>query len=171
MKRQSQLPWILSLALLIWGLAPLTSSAQDSSLVSLLVQQLGITETQAQGGAGALFNMAKEKLSPQEFGQVADTVPEMDTLLQSAPKKSEGLGGMLGKGSSMFGGDSKQNLEGGTGLASSFSQLGLSPETMNQFVPVILTMLSQREGRPLKTFLPRRCSKLRRKGSEPAKLR
>ena len=80
MKRQSQLPWILSLSLLFLGLGPLTSSAQDSSLVSLLVQQLGITQTQAQGGAGALFNMAKEKLSPQEFGQVADTVPEMDTL-------------------------------------------------------------------------------------------
>ena len=153
MKRQFQLPWIFSLSLLFLGLGPLTSSAQDSGLVSLLVQKLGITETQAQGGAGALFNMAKEKLSPQEFGQVADTVPEMDTLLQSAPKKNDGLGGMLGKGSSLLGGESKQNLEGGMGLAGSFSQLGLSPETMNQFVPVMLDYVESKGGETVKNLL------------------
>ena len=153
MKKRFQLPWILTLLLLMWGLGPLTSSAQDSSLVNLLVQQLGITKTQAQGGAGALFNSAKEKLTPQEFGQVADTVPEMESLLEAAPKKSEGLGGMLGKGSSLLGGDSKQNLEGGMGLASSFSNLGLSPETMNQFVPVILDYVESKGGATVKNLL------------------
>ena len=153
MKKPFQRPGIVIIALLFVGLGPLTSSAQDSSLVNLLMQQLGITQTQAQGGAGALFGMAKEKLSPEEFTQVADTVPEMDTLLQSAPKKSEGLGGMLETGSSMLGGASKQNLEGGMGLASSFSQLGLSPETMNQFVPVILDYVESKGGATVKNLL------------------
>ena len=153
MNRQFQLLRILGISWLLLGLGPLTSSAQDSSLVNLLVQKLGITETQAQGGAGALFNTAKDKLSPQEFGQVADTVPEMDTLLQSAPKKSEGLSGMLETGSSLLGGGSKQNLEGGMGLAGSFSQLGLSPETMNQFVPVILDYVESKGGETVKNLL------------------
>ena len=60
---------------------------------------------------------------------------------------------MLGKGSSMFGGASKQNLEGGMGLAGSFSQLGLSPETMNQFVPVILDYVESKGGETVKNLL------------------
>ena len=143
----------LMFTLVFLGLGPLMSSAQDSSLVNLLVQKLGITEAQAQGGAGALFNMAKEKLSPQEFGQVADTVPEMDALLQSAPQKSGGLSEMLGKGSSLFGGETKQNLEGAMGLASSFSQLGLSPDMVNQFVPVMLDFVQSSGGDTVKNLL------------------
>lgn len=143
--------WLLLLVFL--GLGPVLSSAQDSSLVNLLIQQLGITETQAQGGAGALFTMAKEKLSPQEFKQVAETVPEMDTLLQAAPKKNEELTGMLGKGSALFGGEAKQSLEGAMGLADSFSQLGLSPEMTKQFVPVILDYVESKGGETVKNLL------------------
>jgi len=38
--------------------------------------------------------MAKAKLSPQDFGQVAKAVPNMTDLLQAAPKV-EGLGGAM----------------------------------------------------------------------------
>lgn len=126
--------------------------AQETSLISLLTQQLGVTEPQAQGGAGSIFNFAKEKLSPQEFSQVSNTVPNMDGLLDAAPKKESGMGGMLGDATSMFGG-SGSSLEGLASLASSFSQLGLSPDMVNQFVPVILNYVKTNGGETASNLL------------------
>lgn len=126
--------------------------AQDTSLISLLTQQLGVTEPQAQGGAGSIFNLAKEKLSPQEFSQVSNTVPDMNGLLDAAPKKETGMGGMLGGATSMFGGGGS-SLEGLASLASSFSQLGLSPDMVKQFVPVILNYVKINGGETVSNLL------------------
>lgn len=126
--------------------------AQDTSLVKLLTQQLGVTETQAQGGAGAIFSLAKEKLSPLDFNQVSNTVPDMNGLLDAAPKKESGLGGMFGGATAMFGGEGT-SLEGLAGLASSFSQLGLSPDMVNQFVPVILNYVKTNGGETVSNLL------------------
>jgi hypothetical protein len=129
-----------------------TAISQETSLISLLTQQLGVTETQAQGGAGSIFTLAKEKLSPQEFSQVSNTVPDMNGLLDAAPKKESGMGGMLGGATSMFG-SSGSSLEGLAGLASSFSQLGLSPDMVNQFVPVILNYVKSNGGETVSNLL------------------
>lgn len=129
-----------------------TLFAQDTSLVSLLTQQLGVTETQAQGGAGSIFNLAKEKLSPPDFSQVANSVPDMNGLLDAAPKKEASMGGMFSGGASMFGGGGS-SLEGLAGLASSFSQLGLSPDMVNQFVPVILNYVKTNGGETVSNLL------------------
>ena len=129
-----------------------TLFAQETSLVNLLTQQLGITESQAQGGAGSIFNLAKEQLSAQDFSQVADAVPNMGGLLEAAPRKEGSLGGMFGSATSMFGGGSN-SLKGLAGLASSFSQLGLSPEMVNQFVPVILNYVKSSGGETVSNLL------------------
>ena len=129
-----------------------TLFAQETSLVSLLTQQLGITETQAQGGAGSIFNLAKEKLSPQEFSQVSNSVPDMNGLLDAAPKKESSMGGMFSDATSILGG-SGGDLEGLAGLASSFSQLGLSPDMVNQFVPVILNYVKSNGGETVSNLL------------------
>lgn len=139
--------------LVVLGLGPVVSSSQESGLVNLLVQKLGITKQQAQGGAGALFNLAKEKLSPQEFGQVAGTVPEMDGLLQASPQKSEGLTDMMGKGSSLFGGGLEQKADSAMNVTSAFTQLGMSPDMVNQFVPVILDFVQSKGGDTVKNLL------------------
>lgn len=135
------------------GLGPFTISAQDASLVDLLMQKLGVTEPQAQGGAGALFSSAKQVLSPQEFDQVAATVPEMDSLLKTAPKPSGTLNDMMGQGSSLFGGEANQQLGGAMDLASSFSQLGLSPEMVTQYVPVVLDYVEAKGGETVRSLL------------------
>jgi len=129
-----------------------TLFAQDTSLVNLIIQQLGVTETQAQGGAGSIFSLAKEKLSPPDFSQVANTVPDMNGLLDAAPKKEGNLGGMFGGVTSMIGGGGS-SLEGLAGLASSFSQLGLSPDMVNQFVPVILDYVKSSGGETVSNLL------------------
>jgi Protein of unknown function VcgC/VcgE (DUF2780) len=129
-----------------------TLFAQDTGLVSLLTQQLGVTETQAQGGAGSIFSLAKEKLSPPDFSKVANSVPDMNGLLASAPKKENSVGGMFSGAPSMFGGGGK-SLEGLAGLASSFSQLGLSPDMVNQFVPIILNYVKSSGGETVSNLL------------------
>lgn len=126
--------------------------AQETSLISLLTQQLGVTEMQAQGGAGSIFNFAKEKLSPQEFSQVSNAVPNMNGLLEAAPKKETSMGGMFGGATSMLGGGGS-NLEGLASLASSFSQLGLSPDMVNQFVPIILNYVKGNGGETVSNLL------------------
>ena len=135
------------------GLSPLAVSAQEGSLVDLLMQQLGVTKPQAQGGAGALFNSAKQSLSPQEFDQVAQAVPEMDSMLEAAPKPSGTLNDMMGQGSSLFGGETNKQLGGVMDLASSFSELGLSPEMVNKFVPVVLDYVESQGGETVRNLL------------------
>ena len=39
--------------------------------ISLLTKNLGVNESQAKGGAGLIFKLAKEKLSGADFAQVA----------------------------------------------------------------------------------------------------
>jgi len=36
-------------------------------LIELITQNLGVREDQAKGGAGSLFNLAKEKLGESDF--------------------------------------------------------------------------------------------------------
>ncbi len=66
------------------GVAPVAT--QTPSLVGILVQQLGITPQQATGGAGSIFSMAKQSMSPSSFGQVSQAVPGMSQLLSAAPR-------------------------------------------------------------------------------------
>ena len=147
-QRLASLPF---LAILIF--TPLMATAQDLSLVNLLVQQLGVTTPQAEGGAGAIFSTAKDKLSPSEFGQVSASVPNMSQLLEAAPQPaSGGLGGMLGGGSSLFGGGTP-DLGGMANLANSFSQLGLSPDMVGKFTQVVQTYLKSSGGDTVSNLL------------------
>ena len=153
MRKHNRSLFIIILLNISLGLSPFAISAQDVSLVDLLMQQLGVTKPQAQGGAGALFNSAKQALSPQEFEQVAQTVPEMDSLLEAAPQPSGSLNDMMGQGSSLFGGEANKQLGGAMDLASSFSELGLSPEMVNKFVPVVLDYVEAQGGEAVKNLL------------------
>ena len=114
-------------------------SADATELVNLLTQELGVTKEQAEGGAGAIFNTAKEKLSVEDFSKVENTVPGMDDLLQAAPK-ADGLSSLLGGG------------EMGS-LASSFSKLGLSPDMVGQFTPVVLDYVESKGGATVRNIL------------------
>ena len=153
MRKRPQTLLIIILASVFSGLSPFTISAQETSLVDLLMQKLGVTQPQAQGGAGALFNVAKEALSPQEFDQVAATVPEMDSLLQAAPKSSGSMGDMLSQGSSLFGGETNKQVGSAMDLANSFSELGLSPEMVNEYVPVVLDYVEAKGGEAVRSLL------------------
>lgn len=158
-----------------------TGSAQAQDLVAMLVSQLGVTSEQATGGAGAIFNLAKERLAPDEFSQIAGAVPGIDSMMDAAPtvaaegtaggatsgmgdvskmttaaggsgESTGGMGSMTGMASKAMGG--APSATGGTGaamgnlgsLAGSFEQLGMSPDMVQKFVPVVLDYVNSEGG-------------------------
>ena len=119
-------------------------------LVSMLTQTLGVSESQAKGGAGLLFGMAKEKLGGK-FGEVSAAVPGMDSLLAAAPE-SGGAGKALGGLAASFGGGAEK-LGGLASLAGGFSKLGLDSGMVGKFIPVILSFVQSKGGDSVKNLL------------------
>ncbi|MZR62684.1 DUF2780 domain-containing protein [Alcanivorax sp. DP30] len=102
-------------------------SGEAQALVDSLTTDLGVTQKQAAGGAGALLAMAKNNLSADQFGGILSKVPGLDSLLGG-----EGSG----LASSMLG-----NISSLEGVGKVFSALGLSPDMISQFAPKILGFL------------------------------
>jgi len=118
------------------------AQAQSPELVGQLTKQLSVTPDQATGGAGALFNLAKSRLSAGDFSKVAGAVPGMDGLLKAVPKADSGGSSALGSlGSKLPGG-----AGGLASVAGSFQSLGLSPDMAAKFVPVMTKFLESKGG-------------------------
>lgn len=133
--RMRSLIWvrlITVMAIVVLGVPSVYASGSD--LVSQLVGALGVTPEQATGGAGALFDMAKSKLSADDFAKIASAVPDMDSLPSAAPEAgglAKGLGGMGG---------------GLASLAGSFKSLGLSPDMAGKFAKEALSYVQSSGG-------------------------
>jgi len=112
-------------------------------LISTLVDNLGITKKQAKGGAGALFQNAKDNLSAADFKKVADVVPGMDDYLTAAPSGGK-AGGVLGSLSSL--GGSAAKLGSLASLTDSFSKLGMNSSMLSKFIPVVLQFVQSKGG-------------------------
>ena len=116
-------------------------------LISTLTSALGITEKQAEGGTGALFQNAKENLSAEDFKKVSDAVPGMESYLAAAPKAEPqtGLEGALGSTLSSLGGNA---AKAGSllDLNSAFSKLGMDSGTLGKFVPIVLDFVQSEGG-------------------------
>jgi hypothetical protein len=56
-----------------------------ASLTDLLVKKTGVSQTQAEGGAGALFQLAKSKMQAETFAKLEQSVPGMQGLLGAVP--------------------------------------------------------------------------------------
>jgi Protein of unknown function VcgC/VcgE (DUF2780) len=117
-----------------------SATNSGSGLVSQLSKGLSVTPTQARGGAGALFALAKTRLTADEFGKVSSAVPGMSSLLKAAPA----VGGHSELSSL------ESALPGGTGhlaeVAEAFHKLGMSPEMAGKFVPVMTKYVKSRGG-------------------------
>ena len=126
-------------------------------LVQELTQKLGINQQQASGGLGLLMGMAKQKLGG-DFGKVAQHVPNVDDLIDSAPQPQAGagnpLGGALGALGGMMGGKAS-GLSSLGNLAGGFQQLGLSPNMLSKFVPIVLNYFQNKGGDSTRGLLER----------------
>ena len=142
--------WITMLCfsiLMVGGFQSRFACAGTMDLISTLVDALGITEKQAEGGAGALFKNAKENLSKEDFNKVSTAVPKVDDYMAQAPStdSGSGSGGLLSSGLSSLGG-SAGKIGGMAGLADAFSKLGMNTETMTQFIPVVVKFMDSEAG-------------------------
>ena len=120
-------------------------------LVDLLTQNLGVSEDQAKGGAGAIFSMVKDKLGAEDFGKISSAVPGVGDLLEAAPK-SVGVGGAIGGLTSALGGGAEK-MGGLASLAGSFKGLGLDSGMVGKFIPTILSFVQSKGGDTLKNLL------------------
>ena len=116
--------------------------AGDMGLVDLLSSQLGVSKDQAEGGAGSIFQLAKQNLSVEDFSSIAKAVPGIDQMIGAAPKV-EGSSSTLGGISSMMG---SNKLGGMAGLTSSFEKLGLTGDMVSKFTPIILDYVKNKGG-------------------------
>lgn len=120
-------------------------------LLQMLTSQLGVSEEQAQGGAGLLFKMAKEKLGADEFAQVASAVPNIENLISSAPEAG-GVSAALGGLASSFGGGAGQ-LGNLASLAGGFKNLNLDSGMVGKFIPVVMNFVQLEGGDTIKNIL------------------
>ena len=123
------------------GDAAAAAAKASPELIGALSKEIGATPAQAAGAAGALFNVAKSKLSADQFAQVAKAVPGMSSLLSAAPAVSGGVAGTTGAISQATG-----SASGLASAASAFSKLGLSPDMVGKAVPVLTSFVSKSGG-------------------------
>jgi hypothetical protein len=124
-----------------------TISAQPTApanpeLVGALAKELGSTPQQAEGAAGALFGLAKTKLSPADWTKVAGAVPGMDGLLKAAPAAAAGAAGAAGAPAVPSG----PGLGGLSSVAGAFTKLGLKPEMAMKAVPILTNFVTKSGG-------------------------
>jgi len=138
-------PRLLAICAVIFGLVAIgqlqaQSSGLTSSLTKQLTKGLSVTPTQARGGAGTLFALAKSRLSTDEFSKISSAVPGMSTYLKAAPGLSQNseLSGIEGA------------LPGNMGrmaeAAEAFHKLGMSPEMSAKFLPIMSKFVETKGG-------------------------
>ena len=124
-----------------------TVYAQGDALISALTKELKITPEQAMGGAGALFNYAKEELPVDDFKKVSEAVPDMKGYLDAIPD----LGG--GKSSTGLLGKATEALVGMPAVTKAFDKLGLSPDMVGMFTPILVNYVDDKGGKAVGELL------------------
>ena len=128
-------------------------------LIDNLVSELGVSNEQAEGGAGLLFQMAKEKLGSDDFSQVSNFIPGIDDLIGKAPaaeaEASQGgiMGAIGGVAESLGLGDIAEKLGGLADLTGGFSKLDLDADMITKFVSLILGFLRENGGEAVEGLL------------------
>ncbi|WP_166425995.1 DUF2780 domain-containing protein [Paraglaciecola sp. 20A4] len=121
------------------------SQALDvSSLVSMVSDNLGVSETQSQGGLASIFDYAKSNLSGGDYTELASNIPGLDSLLDYVPEvtsdsssKSSAMSGLLNKAS-----EYSSSLSSINALKQQFEALGLDTDMISSFVSQINAYLS-----------------------------
>ena len=117
-------------------------------LVGELVKEVGVTPKQAQGAAGALFGVAKTKLSVADFAKVAGAVPNMDGLLKAAAPADPKMAALTALAGSAGGGVGTM-----AAAVSTMSKLGLKPETIAKMAPALVKVVQAKGGAEVGTLL------------------
>ncbi|ABZ74882.1 conserved hypothetical protein [Shewanella halifaxensis HAW-EB4] len=115
-----------------------TQQAQSNDLVGAVMSQLGLSQTQAEGGLGSILSLAQSTLGSSDFSSISDSIPGIDGLLSAAPEldSDSGMSGLLSKA-----GDLGQSLQGGAMVYDAFEKLGISKELAAPMVDIVKSYL------------------------------
>jgi len=112
------------------------------NLIEQLMDELGVTRQQAEGGAGLLLGFAQQKLDGDQFVEVADSIPAISDIIGKAPRGEIAVGRPLRVILS--------RLSGGLGglhvLATAFDGLDLDKLQLRKFVEVLLRHFREEGG-------------------------
>ena len=147
MRQKLSIKLILILIIGSLGLSG-NATADTSKLIGSLVDMLGVTEPQAEGGAGAIFREAKNNMSSGDYSQLLSALPGIDSLIAAAPA----VGGLAKSAASLFG-SSAGSAGGLAALTDSFNKLGLSPDMVNKFVDIVLDFAQSEGGQQAMSIL------------------
>ncbi|MBI2799645.1 MAG: DUF2780 domain-containing protein [Gammaproteobacteria bacterium] len=131
-----------------------------AGLTDLLMSRVGVTQPQAVGGTGAIFNYAKSQMTLENFAKLKSAVPGMDKYLAAAPPLgtpavasaadatgAPGMGSLADKALSMTGGTALGGkAQAIQQLAPAFAKLGLKSKMIGKFVPVVTDYLQSAGG-------------------------
>lgn len=118
-------------------------------IVERLIQELGVSTKQAEGGAGLLLELAQQRLSPTEFVSVANAIPAISDVISKAPKLASRPGGPLRDLlNRWFGG-----LGGLTVLATRFEKLGCDRSMIRKFVDTLIGFFQEKGGEEVAALL------------------
>jgi len=116
---------------------------QNTSLVSSVMSQLNLNQNQAEGGLGSLLSLAKSNLGTAQFSQIADTIPNVDSLLSAVPATDtkSGMSGLLSKA-----GNLGTSLQGSAMVYDAFSKLGISKDLVAPMAEILKNYLQSSGG-------------------------
>lgn len=133
-----------------------------AGLVGMLTSGLGVNTGQASGGMGALLNYAKNNISTEQFGQLAESLPGVEGLVSQMPDISQlssgsgdSLGGLMDKAS-----EYSESLQAINTVTKQFEALGLKPEMITSFINSAQSYLNTEQGQTAKKLLTSSLGKL-----------
>jgi len=105
------------------------TSLASNPLISSLTSSLGLSATQAIGGAGALLGLAQKNLAGADWSKVAGAIPGASSLISEA----KSLGGI-------------SKFTDLAGLAPAFSKIGLSQDQVKSLTPALTDFVGKAAG-------------------------
>ncbi|GAB2676803.1 DUF2780 domain-containing protein [Aliiglaciecola sp. 3_MG-2023] len=122
-----------------------TQSFDIASLVTMVSENLDVSEAQSEGGLASIFDYAKDNLSDTNYTELAQTIPGLDSLLDNVPAltsdastDSASVSGLLSKAS-----EYSSSLSTINELKQQFDALGLDTEMITSFISQINSFFSE----------------------------
>jgi hypothetical protein len=114
-------------AVLLLAPLDLPAAAPGQSILQLLQDRLGLSETQVRGGLGALLVFIRERLTKQDFDDLAETIPNANRIMQDVKLRGVVTGPL----------DDMADYE------KTLSNLGIGQPLASQFAPAVVQALGE----------------------------
>jgi len=151
MKKRLMVVGLLAVVGCVLGFGAAPVCAADLNLVGLLTEKLGVTTEQAEGGAGAIFDVVSKSLSADDFSKITDALPDVTSLLKSDASTGSTTGSL--KGLSSLLGNSQSSLSSLAGLSDTFSSLGLGSDMVGKFTSIVIEYAQSKGGSEIANLL------------------